>query len=329
LGIEKLAAPFPYFGAKSRVADEVWRRFGQTPNFVDPFCGSASILLARPDWTPDRKWTETINDIDGMVCNFYRATRMAPNDVAYWANNPPIESDVHARNIWLVEHRAELTERLEGDADYFDVKAAGWWVWGLASFIGGGFANGNGPWHSVDGRLIEDKSGEPNGISRRIMHLGDNGRGVNRRSLHEGHYLSDGTPSKLDNLIGSLSNRLARVRITCGDWKRVTTKAVTSRFGLTSIFLDPPYTKRLTNGSVVYGKDGTGLEGEVWEYALQTGDDPSYKIAVCGYEGEYDFPDTWEVLEWKAAGGYSSLGDGEGKELATKERIWFSPHCLK
>lgn len=31
---EILRAPFPYFGGKSRIAGEVWARFGDPPNFV-------------------------------------------------------------------------------------------------------------------------------------------------------------------------------------------------------------------------------------------------------------------------------------------------------
>lgn len=30
-------APFPWFGGKSKVAAEVWRRFGDVTNYVEPF----------------------------------------------------------------------------------------------------------------------------------------------------------------------------------------------------------------------------------------------------------------------------------------------------
>ncbi len=46
--IESLTAPFPYFGGKASVAGEVWRRFGDVDNYVEPFCGSCAVLLARP-----------------------------------------------------------------------------------------------------------------------------------------------------------------------------------------------------------------------------------------------------------------------------------------
>ena len=42
------AAPFPWFGGKSRVAADVWARFGETPNYVEPFAGSMAVLLGRP-----------------------------------------------------------------------------------------------------------------------------------------------------------------------------------------------------------------------------------------------------------------------------------------
>jgi hypothetical protein len=45
---ERLKAPLPYPGGKSTIADEVWRRLGDTPNYVEAFMGSAAVLLARP-----------------------------------------------------------------------------------------------------------------------------------------------------------------------------------------------------------------------------------------------------------------------------------------
>lgn len=44
-----LVAPFPYFGGKRQVAAEVWARFGEVTNYVEPFAGSLAVLLARPE----------------------------------------------------------------------------------------------------------------------------------------------------------------------------------------------------------------------------------------------------------------------------------------
>jgi len=33
-----VAAPFPWFGGKRKVAAEIWSRFGDVVNYVEPFC---------------------------------------------------------------------------------------------------------------------------------------------------------------------------------------------------------------------------------------------------------------------------------------------------
>ena len=46
--MEGLRAPFPFFGGKASIARDVWMRFGDVPNYVEPFCGSCAVLLGRP-----------------------------------------------------------------------------------------------------------------------------------------------------------------------------------------------------------------------------------------------------------------------------------------
>ena len=63
------------------------------------------------------------------------------------------------------------------------------------------------------------------------------------------------------------------------------------------------------------------------EWAIANGDNPDFRIALCGYDGEHEMPDSWECVPWKAHGGYSRTERGKAnREL---ERIWFSPHCLQ
>lgn len=139
----RLRAPFPWFGGKSRVAHQVWDRFGDVANYVEPFAGSLAVLLARP--TEPR--IETVNDADCYLANFWRAVSAAPEEVAHWADWPVNEADMHARHQWLV-NQAEFRERMKGDPNYWDAMIAGWWVWGVSQWIGSGWcshADVNGP----------------------------------------------------------------------------------------------------------------------------------------------------------------------------------------
>jgi hypothetical protein len=41
--MSQLKAPFPWAGGKSTVADIVWARLGDAPNYVEPFAGSMAF----------------------------------------------------------------------------------------------------------------------------------------------------------------------------------------------------------------------------------------------------------------------------------------------
>jgi len=114
---KKLKAPFPYFGGKSRVASMVWERFGDTKNYVEPFCGSCAVLLGRPAWPEGEVRYETVNDKDCMIANFWRAVKYAPDAVAEHADWPVNEADLHARNRWLIGQRESLYDALVADPE--------------------------------------------------------------------------------------------------------------------------------------------------------------------------------------------------------------------
>jgi DNA adenine methylase len=141
---------------------------------------------------------------------------------------------------------------------------------------------------------------------------------------------------------GRLADRLRVVRVCCGDWKRVcSSPSVTTRLGTTGLFLDPPYPTHSTDGSSsraagLYGADDSravldGLRDDVLAYCLDRGPDPLMRLAVCGLVGDgYEALEAagWECVPWKAAGGYNNR-TAAGKANAARERIWFSPHCLR
>jgi hypothetical protein len=167
--VNEIRAPFPWFGGKRRVADVVWRAFGaDVPNYIEPFAGSLAVLLARPRGAGK---IETVNDRDRYLANFWRAVSADPIAVANAADWPVNEADLHARHKWLV-NQTEFRERMHTDPEFFDVKIAGWWVWGLCQWIGGGWC--------VEPQ--NHKHPKLDGIGKGVHSDGDTGHGRARMS---------------------------------------------------------------------------------------------------------------------------------------------------
>src|SRR6187399_1830662 len=161
----EIRAPFPWFGGKSRIAPLVWSRFGNVPNYVEPFAGSLAVLLMRPHTAQ----TETVNDRDAYLVNFWRAVAAAPDEVAAFADWPVSEIDLHARHSWILAQR-DLVSRLRADPEFFDPKLAGWWVWGLSAWIGDGWCRDEARQMPMVGRGIHSAA--------RLPHLSHGSKGV-------------------------------------------------------------------------------------------------------------------------------------------------------
>lgn len=316
-----LKAPFPYFGGKRAAAPIVWERFGDVGGYIEPFAGSAAVLLARP--TPSGRRVETINDADGLVVNFWRAVATNPDTVAELAAGPVSEVDKVARNAYLLDWRDANLDRLYGDPEWCDVKAAAWWVYVQCAAIGNPF-DGDGGWRSVvdaDGvRRLQKVSGP--GVRNGALRLGNAGCGVQKGALHlsnSGQGVHAAKP--VTQWLRNLQTRLQHVRITCGDWTkplRPSTLHATTGPNTTGIFLDPPY----ATSSNIYDGEHTNVATSVREWCINA--DPDLRIALCGYDDEHNelLDHGWTVETGKAGGsGYGRV------QVAARERIWFSPAC--
>jgi len=349
-----LEAPFPYFGGKLKIAELVWQKLGNVKHYIEPFFGSGAVLLARPDW---HNWTdkiETANDIDGLVCNFWRAVKHAPEKVAEYADWPVIENDLHARHVWLQGQRESLRAKLEGDPEYYDAKAAGWWLWGACIWLGSRWCLSQGRWNVIvdkDNNKILVKTDNNDGVRRYRPHLTSYGMKIFSASMLT-KWISEYLEVIIDNGVDiaedwvafkekwsiaihnymiALQNRLRRVRITCTDWTSVLNEPLFhSGFRPVGVFLDPPYSVDIrTEGLYVQEEN---IAAKVRDWCIKNSNNPDIRIALCGYEGEHNILETeygWSVVEWSAQGGYSYTGDSRGKYNKDLERVWFSPSCVK
>lgn len=113
--------PIPYFGGKQTIADQIIAAMPPHRHYVEPYCGSLAVLLAKPPVAH-----ETINDLDGDLVNFWRVLRdhlpeleracaLTPHARAEfeYTREPSDDPIERARRIWvqLAQGRAAVRQR--------------------------------------------------------------------------------------------------------------------------------------------------------------------------------------------------------------------------
>jgi site-specific DNA-adenine methylase len=332
----------------------VWSALGDVDSYTEPFAGSLAVLLARPSWHKGQ--TETINDRDEFVANFWRALSYDPEQVAHYADWPVNETDLFARHLWLVNEGKRLMQQgMEQDPEWYDAKIAGWWLWGVCSWIGSGWCSGTGP-HTYEsigagcplGAVDDGNAGQ--GVNRQLPYLGNAGQGVNRQLPHLGN-AGQGVNRQLPSInvhgkgitnktnsgdiyayMHALAARLRNVRVCCGDWARIVTNGALNYGSTVGIFLDPPYSDLAERTSNLYAVDDLDVAHEVRAWCIANGDNLRYRICLAGYKDEHDgeMPSSWRQMAWKANKSYGrSTSAGSINDVNRhKEMLWFSPACL-
>lgn len=358
-GTAGLTAPFPYYGGKRWWAPLVWERFGNPGVYVEGFAGSIACLLARPGGPGPR---EIVCDTAGGLCNAWRAISLGdPEEVAYWSSWPTIHQDLTARHRWLRRWIAEHAEELSNDPTFFDARAAGWWLWGISLWIGGG-------WCAVDHDIRPKVSpaGTGPGISaqrEQIPYVGTwNGRrGVSqhapaqdktpatgirngRRGVSQHTAPPDRRPRTHDRPGGfgiapqrlnrpellawftALQERLAAVIVLNRSWESAVTPTMLQRTSTgpkpaAAVLLDPPYVD--DDRAEIYNSDynRTSTETSARAFDWAVENGSWCRIAYFCHEGDYDVPDGW-TAETRPFSGIRRH-DRQRREMAM-----FSPACL-
>lgn len=98
---QALKPPFRYYGGKTTLAPEIARLLPGHDHYVEPFAGSLAVLLAK-----EPSHSETVNDLDGDLVNFWRVLRDQPEELHRMATLTP-----HSR----AEH--QVSANLDGCSD--------------------------------------------------------------------------------------------------------------------------------------------------------------------------------------------------------------------
>ena len=286
--LEPIQPLFRYFGGKRKIAPIVWKIFGEVNHYIEPFAGSSAVFLAqtaKPNFS-------TINDINGFLVNLFRAIKTNPELLIEESHYPVTQIDMFARHIYIKNNYIELENKLKADESYCDYKIAGYWLYGIVNWIGGG-------WATID---------QPS-ISYRIPSVGDAPYKYQRSS-------------KLEKLwwLSQIQDRFESTRILCTDFEQCLNTSVTERQNNTAIFLDPPYDSE-GHCKDIYARADNNVSSRVREWCSNN---THLKIILCGYGNEHDTLN-WETYSWRGASGMSGLAGAGRAHNGRKEKLWLSP----
>lgn len=292
----KLAAPFPYFGSKAKVAEDVWRAFGSVDYYSEPFFGSGAVLLNRPEV----QGREIINDKDHFVVNFWRSIQYFPELVAQHIDWNISEIDLHARHDWLVTEGFKTLQQIETNPFFCDPLLAAWWAWGRSCWLGREWC---GKAYQSDKRTWRQK---PDVLAHKTYYLSQIGNVV--------------------DYIEALHNRLLGVIILYGDWSRCVTNSYIPKNKTCAIFLDPPYGVLANRDESLYAQESITVNQEVYKWCQENGDNPNYRIILCGQKDEYNL-EGWTMKQWSRAGWWFNRTERSDK-VRHEEVLWFSKGCI-
>lgn len=80
---------FSYPGSKTTYASWIIDHFPKHKQYIEPFGGAASVLVAKP-----RSDLEVYNDLNGDCVDFFRAVRDHPDELERWVENTPYSREL-------------------------------------------------------------------------------------------------------------------------------------------------------------------------------------------------------------------------------------------
>ena len=199
-------SPFPWFGGKQKLADDILALFPPHAVYVEVFGGGASVLLSKAPANLD-----VYNDLDEGLVNFFRCLRDDPERLV-----PLLELTPYSRSEW------EAAKTGWWIAEDPVERARQWYVVASQSF-GAMVARDSRPsWDHSKGATIPKSNGR-----------GWGGERLGRMHLNR----AASTANRIDN-VWLFVLRMRLVQIECLDWR-----ACLDRYDHEDcvFYLDPPY----------------------------------------------------------------------------------------
>lgn len=117
----------PYHGGKSRLTEWIVGLMPRHRVYLEPFAGSAAVLLAKP-----RSTHEILNDVDGNVVNFYQVLREDPDELERLCRLTPYSreefllADLHDEDLTPLERARRWWVRVNQSFAHTGTDATGW-----------------------------------------------------------------------------------------------------------------------------------------------------------------------------------------------------------
>lgn len=132
---ESMKPPFSYYGGKQRMAPKIIPYIQKHTVYVEPFCGSATIMFKKPwpDVTVQGHYREIINDRNELVVNFFKQLATNGDALAEQLSVTPYSEAVYAASKQAKDIEDDLQRAV---AFYVNIRQS------FASIMNGGWGRG-------------------------------------------------------------------------------------------------------------------------------------------------------------------------------------------
>jgi DNA adenine methylase len=101
-----------YYGGKQRIASRITAIIATMPHqvYVEPFCGGAAVLFAKPRPSVNSDYRECLNDADERIVTLYRVAQEQPDALNHLLQHTPYSQSEYRRAAEILHNPGEHTD---------------------------------------------------------------------------------------------------------------------------------------------------------------------------------------------------------------------------